>query len=448
MKRSFIKATVSLSIALAMTISLIGCGSKVSEDKAETKAAESTAAAQEVKKEPVKIKYPTYRVGVQVSSETERTLLKQFKEKFGSEVEVVVEDLPSDTAYTDKMKILSASNELPDIVDGKNGMLDIAVKSGQALDLTEYLNSDPEFKAEIGEAAINANLRNSKPYSISNGNLLVGYFYNKELFAKAGIKPAETWEEFMDNCEKLKAAKITPLALMTGENAWTTNLILASIVGTSGDAGNKFMNTIYPKSYETPEMIEGLKKIQTMLKNYTTKDALGGLYANAANNFLQGKAAIIANGPWMTPDFSNKEKALPEFDKKVGVAAYPGSGMFTSYEIGYMICAKDKEHQDAAFKFLKYKTGAHAQQLALENDGVMPLTNRVPITEEFKKKSPLVAETIEVGLKAKYNYKFFDIISQANVIDTFSKSYAELTFDKITPEQMVKKLSDAAAKNK
>jgi len=461
MKNKITRKAILLGLALFMTVSAIGCGTQAvttstgaeagkteqsAAAKTEAPAAEKSEAA--APKEPVKITYPSYRVGVQVSSQTERTLLKEFAEKFGSEVEVVVEELPSDTAYTDKLKILVASNELPDLIDGKNGMLDLAVKSGQAVDLTDYLNADPEYKAEIGDAALNANLRNGKPYAVSMGRQLVGYFYNKELFAKAGIKPAETWDEFMMNCEKLKTAGIVPLSLMTGENAWTTNLLLASIVGTSGDAGNAFMNKQFPASYETPEMIDGLKKIQAMLKNYTTSDALGGLYANAANNFMQGKTAMIANGPWMTPDFANPEKSLPGFDKMVGVSAYPGSGMFNSYEIGYIICSKDKEHADAAFKFLKYKTGIHAQQLALESDGIFPLTDKVPISEELKQTNPLVAETASVGLKAKYNYMFFDVISQANVIDTFAKLYPELAFEKITAEEMVVKLTEAAAKNK
>ncbi len=454
MKKEYTRKAIVLGLALIMSVAVVGCGNQTPASPAGAEAVkiEPSAVAEKTEsttpKEPVKISYPSYRVGVQVSSQTERTLLKEFAEKYGTEVEVVVEELPSDTAYTDKMKILVASNELPDIIDGKNGMLDLAVRSGQAVDLTEYLNADPEYKAEIGDAAINANLRNGKPYAISMGRQMVGYFYNKDHFAKAGIKPAETWEEFMENCEKLKAQGIVPLSLMTGENAWTTNLLLASIVGTSGDSGNAFMNTQFPSSYETPEMIDGLKKIQIMLKDYTTSDALGGLYANAANNFMQGKTAMIANGPWMTPDFENPEKSLPGFDKMVGVAAYPGSGIFNSFEIGYIICSKDKERADAAFKFLKYKTGIHAQQMALENDGIFPLTDKVPITDALKEKNPLVAETASIGLKAKYNYMFFDVISHANVIDTFAKFYPELAFRNITAEEMAVKLTEAAAKNK
>ena len=42
-----------------------------------------------------------------------------------------------------------------------------------------------------------------------------------------------------------------------------------------------------------------------MYQNYTTQDAIGGKYENAANNFLAGQTAMLANGPWMIGDFSD-----------------------------------------------------------------------------------------------------------------------------------------------
>lgn len=453
MKKSLIKAGISLVIALSIVISLIGCGSNTSTSKepssstpaADTKAADTKT---EAKKELVKIKYPTYRVGSHPSAPSEKKILDGFKAKYGNDVEVVIEELPSDTAYTDKMKILCASGDLPDVVEGKNGVLDLAVKAGLAKDLTEYLNADPDFKADLGDQAIQFSSRNGKPYGANGGSLLIGYFYNKEMFNKAGIKPAETWDEFMSNCEKLKAKGITPLSMQTGENSWTTNLLLASMIGTSGDTGNKFINGVHPASYNTPEMIDGLKKIQTLFQKYTTKDAIGGAYANAANNFEQGKTAMIANGPWMISDFSDAKKSIAGMDKNVGVALYPGAGVFTGNSEGYLICSKDKEHADAAFKFIKYRCGAEGQQILFEMDGISPRSPKVKISDEFRQKNPLTAELIDISNKAKYHYDIFDTISYASVIDQFGKSYAELAFGKTTPEEMVKKLDEAAAKNK
>jgi raffinose/stachyose/melibiose transport system substrate-binding protein len=446
MSKSVLKKSFYLILTIIVTVFTTACSKEPGTGS--SSASNAPASSAQAATPPVKITYATYRVGKQVTAAAETKIINDFKAKYGNEVDLQVEEIPDDQTYIDKMKVLAASNNLPDIVEGKDGINDILIKGNLATPLNEYLDADPQWKSEIGNDAIAANSRDGKVWSISNSAQILGYFYNKDIFAKAGIKPADTWDEFQSNNDKIKALGIAPLALMTGENAWTTNLFLASIVGTSNAAGNKFMNTMLPKNYESPEMINGLKQIQTMLQKYTTKDALGAGYANAANNFLQGKAAIIANGPWMIPDFTDKTKTSDGFDKKVGVAAYPGSGMFSTYEVGYMLTSKDQAHKDAAMKFLKFKTGAYAQEVLLELGSVMPLTNLVKITDDFKQKNPLFAETIDLGLNAKNKYASFDVINYGNITDVWKTLYPELVFNKSTAEQIAKKLSDVAAKNK
>lgn len=451
MKNLLLKTSLSLGISLIFLTSTVGCrnstsfGPKAGDIKNVTN--KDVKAEEEVKKQPVKVKYPTYRVGAHVSATSEKKLLDEFKAKYGSEVELVVEEIPSDQTYVDKIKILSAAGDLPDVVEGKNGINELLIKGNLAVPFDQYLDADAQWKAEIGDYAIEANTIKGECWSISNGAQLFGYFYNKELFDKAGVKVAETWEEFMFNCEKLKAVNITPLALMTGENSWTSNLILASIIGTSGEAGNAFMNTSYPKNYETPEIIAGLEKMKIMFKKYTTSDAVGAAYANAANHFFQGKVAMIANGPWMISDFSDSTKAAKGFAEKVAVAAYPGSGMFSSFEQGYMLCSKTDEAKDAAIKFIKFKTGAYAQQVMLEMNSVLPLTANIQPSDEFTKRNKLFMETVKLGESSKYKYKTLDTINYANVSDAWKTLYPELIFNRISAPEMAKKLSDIADKN-
>lgn len=450
MKKSIIKSCLSMTMVVAMTASLIACGTNGTSKATDTQATDTQVAdtTKVETKAPVKITYPTYRVGTHASAAMEKEQLAKFNEKFGKEVEVVVEEIPSDTAYNDKLKILAASGDLPDVVMGKNGINEILIKGNLATTFNDYMDKDTQWKSEIGDEALAANTRDGKIWSISDQKQVVGYFYNKEMFEKAGIKPAETWDEFMTNCDKLKTAGFTPIAMMTGENAWTTNLILAAIVGSSGDAGNKFMNTLHPATFETPEMIAGLKQIQVMLQKYTTKDALGAVYANAANNFCQGKAAIIANGPWMISDFSDKTKSPEGFDKKVGISAYPGNGTFSTYEVGYMIGSKKQEAKDAAAKLIKFKTSVEGQSIALELGNVNPISDKVVPSDAFKQKYPLFVETIDVGNNSKINYQIFDSLVHPNVTDAWKSLYPELSFNKATAEEMAKKLTDTSAKNK
>lgn len=440
MKKFNIKHLAIFALSAMMPLSLVGCGGG---DEANASGADSSGV--------VTINYPTYRVGVNLSAATENQLIEDFNKEYEGKYKVIVEELPSDQAYVDKMKVLAASGELPDIIEGKDGIRELAIKNGQAIDLTEYVNADAEYKEVIGEDALKANTIDGKLYSIANARQLIGYFYNRDLFEQAGVEPAKTWDGFMSNNETLLAAGITPMSMMTGENCWATNLLLGAMIGTANDEGNTFMNTKYPATYATPEVIESLERMQTILSKYTTKDALGSGYATAANHFLQGKTAMMMNGTWMAADFVDPAKAMDGFNEKVGIAMYPNDGLYAQYEVGYMVCSKDKAKQDAAFEFIKYKTNREAQLLYFKNTGTLPLISDIGDTEEFKAfeaENPLIADMILQSDDAKYTFNTLDNISYSSVIGEMSKTYPSLTMDDITAEEMAELMTKAAAKSK
>ncbi len=401
--------------------------------------------------EAVTIDYATYRVGMHVSAPAEGQVLKEFIDSHTDSITLNIEELPSDDAYTNKMKTLAASKSLPHVIDSKNGLRELAVRNGQAVDLLPLLNADPEWKEVIGQGAIDFNTgSDGKLYSLATGKWTVGYFYNKEMFDAVGINPAEDWCEFVDNCAALKAGGYTPLAMMTGENSWTTNLFLAAMVGSNGEAGNAFMNRHYPDNYETPEMIEALTMMKTLLKEYSTADSLGANYANAANNFCQEQAAMIANGPWMIPDFTNEEKTKPGFADSVGIAMYPNNSVVSLYDVGYSLCTggESPEVQEAAIEFLKHMTSVRAQEIYLTEANMLPASPMLVISAEFKKNNPLFSELIEKSGTTVMQYQTFDQTAYASVVDAFGVYYPEMVFDSITPEEMAKKLTEAALKSK
>jgi raffinose/stachyose/melibiose transport system substrate-binding protein len=231
---------------------------------------------------------------------------------------------------------------------------------------------------------------------------------------------------------------------MTGENSWTTNLILSAMVSSRGAAGQEFMLTKYPKTYQTPEMIGALTDMQRCLQNYTTADALGAMYANAANNFLMEQAAIIANGPWMIADFSNPEKTLPGFDKKVGWAMYPGNGLVTSYPEGHVLCSPP-ERVEQGWILLKELSSREYQMDALRLQGGLPTAVDLEIPEDVRQSMPLVVEHANSVGQMKYHGDTFDVMGYASVVDAFGRYYPELAAGTLTPAAMAARLDEAAA---
>ena len=98
-------------------------------------------------------------------------------------------------AVQTRIPIALQSNNPPDVFQnwGGGGLVD-QVKAGKVADLTKYVA--PWIK-NIGGAAAGWQV-NGKQYAIPYSLGVVGFWYDKELFAKAGItSPPKTWPQFI-----------------------------------------------------------------------------------------------------------------------------------------------------------------------------------------------------------------------------------------------------------
>ncbi len=397
------------------------------------------------------INYPTFQTGVNTAAPVVNELIKEFNQKYAGKYEIKKEDVPGDANYVDKIKVLLGTGSLPPVVYGGGyNLLDLALQRNNVVDLTDLVNADAEWKALYNDEAIKTNSRNGRIYASSVEGSIIGYFYNKELFQKAGItEPAKTWEEFFIQCDKLKAAGITPLSMDTADSGWVTTLWLGALVATENAAGLDFVNQFQPFNYNTPEMVKAVTTIQRMLQNYTTQDAIGGKYENAANNFLSGKTAIIANGPWMMGDFADTTKTTADFAGKVGTAIYPGNFVYDAPIQGYFVTKQSNPAlQEAAIEMVKFFTNAHAQELGLEIQGMVPASSTVSISSNARAKWPLLTGFLDEAKNAQYRSDNIQATMWPNLLDVVSQELPQLASGRVTPAQFCKILTDNAEKNR
>lgn len=397
------------------------------------------------------LEYPTFQVGVNTAAPVIAQLVEEFNTNNAGKAKIVVEEIPGDSNYIEKIKILLSSKDLPPVIYGAGyNLLDLALANESLVDLTPYIDADPEWKALYNDKAIEVNSRDGKIYGSSSEGNTIGYFYNKELFEKAGIAgPAKTWEEFFAQLDTLKAAGIIPVSMDTADSAWVTSLWMGAMIATNGEAGQAFMAQMMPDDYNTPEVIAALSNIQKMFMEYTTLDAVGGKYENAANAFLSGQTAMIANGPWMIGDFSDTTKAPEGFADKVGVAIYPDGFAYDEPIQGYLVTKQDDPAVvEAAVEMVKFFTGAHAQTVALEKQGMLPASTAVEISQTAKENFPLLAEFVEALEGANVRSATTQATMYPNLLDVMSAELPNLANGSMTPEQFAQALTDAAAKNK
>lgn len=434
--------TAIVLAALMAAGCLTGCGggAETTDDGAST---ESTGSE-------IVINYPTFQCGVNTAAPVVDQLIEEFNTEYAGKYRIQKEDVPGDANYVDKIKVQLGTGDLPPVVYGGGyNLLDLALAKDVVVDLTPYVEADPEWKALYSDAAMTTNTRDGKIYASSSEGSMIGYFYNKDLFAQAGIDaPAATWDEFWQQCDQLKAAGITPLALDTADSAWVTSLWAGAMIATSGDEGYEFMKQMNPLDYTNQPTVDAFTNVQKMLKEYTTLDAIGGKYEHAANNFLSGQAAMIANGPWMIGDFSDETKTTADFAEKVGVAIFPGNFVYDAPIQGYFVTKQDDPAlEEAAVEMVKFFTSAHAQQVALEVQGMVPASSSVEITETAKQNYPLLVEFLDLAEGATLRTDNLQATMYPNLLDVVSQDLPLLASGEMSPSDFCQTLSTEAAKN-
>lgn len=390
--------------------------------------------------EVVEISFPTFMCGTASQTEWVKNRVEAFNEQYAGQYQVVVEEIPGDQNYIDKMKVLYSADDLPDvIVTGGYNLID-SMKD-KLVDLTPYVEEDAEWYDFMSEVGKNVNSRDGRLYAVPYIRQTIGYFYNTELFAQAGIESAPTtWDEFFEACEKLKEAGITPVSMDTADSGWCTSLFMGAMAADS-DEGEAFMNTNQPESYVNDDLIRAAGQIQNMFQNYTTADALGGDYAAAANNFFNEKTAIIANGPWMVSKFYDTSVVAEDFADKIEVAAFPGNVMYNSGQVGWSIASKTPEKIEASLAFVKFMTSEESQRLDLEMCSVTP-----DCAIEAADVYPQVEKTVSLADAADRSINDYQSLWHATVVDEVSVQYPLLADGSITPEEFVQALDDAAAR--
>lgn len=454
MKKKLIYSLLAAGMAVSLTA---GCGSGKEAAPAESTPAgtEETGTEESAESSGAKVVLDVinYHVGTDYAADYYTYLFSEFqKTEAGQNVEFNFEEIPTTDAFNQKIKLLISSGDLPDIVlNGGNNITALAAESGKVADLTPYFDADPEWKETFDEASLEFNTVDGKIYGVPVSKEISYIYYNKTLFEQAGLEAPEvayeTWDDFFAACDTLLEDGITPISMDTGDLGWLSNLWYSALIGTSGEAGNEFMNTLYPTDYNTPEVEAATETLQKMLAAYTTADAIGGKYDTMATHFFNGEVAMLPNGPWMVPDIGNTEKAPEGFYDEVGIMLLPEYGMEMVPTPGDMVGATEPEKIEAAVAFLKFETTIENQIKGLEMAGLQPVANEVEIPDSLKESDPLMAEVLDIMSKAVWTYGQNQAYWYQNVIDEFSVQLPELAYGNLTPSEFCSKLSEAAQKN-
>ncbi len=148
------------------------------------------------------------------SSQVEALLIDQFHKQYAH-----VDFKREEVNY--RWRALLAQKPLPDLlnVDINYDFVQIT-RQNQLADLTE-LWDQTGLLAQMPASLQKLSEYNGKQYYMPLGFGWVGFYYNKAIFAQYNLQPPQSWEEFLQICDTLRANGETPLSL-SGSEPWSS----------------------------------------------------------------------------------------------------------------------------------------------------------------------------------------------------------------------------------
>jgi multiple sugar transport system substrate-binding protein len=161
-----------------------------------------------------------------------------------------------------------------------------------------------DIASEFPEDLWNVGTYNGERYSFPLDVHPLVMFYNKELFAAAGIEEpgTEPWtrEEFEDALAKLEASGVTPISLGTAFQA--AALWQALIRQYGGSLTDEAGTTA---TFNSEAGVQALERIKELRDQYTPEISGGG--DPEVNVFKQGNVGMTFHGPWWISDLQQLE---------------------------------------------------------------------------------------------------------------------------------------------
>lgn len=366
--------------------------------------------------------------------------LKQFEGETG----ITVKATWSGRDVITNMRSSLLSGNAPDLVDQSNAELTAGLISNElVIPLDEHLDgpaygSDGKWRDTfVPNIMSEMEYSDGKTYIIPRDAYSSGVFYSKKLFDDLGLQPPQTWEQFIEVSEKLKANGIAPLAAdgnIQFYNVWYFNWLAMREVGPE-----KLYAAAADETGETwrePGFLEAAKKVSQLVESgYFASGYEGSAYPAAQVNWINGNAGMMLMGAWMPKEMS--EQTPEDFDMQM--FPFPDSGAYdpTVTELwanGWAVL-KDGKNNAGAVELLKFLTSKPIMEELVELGTPGPIVG-LNMPQGLDTQADMLANASQVvpkwaGLErdfAELNKRVLWMVND------------ELFFGKITPEQYIEKL--------
>ncbi len=404
----------------------------------------------------VEVSIPSYKTGENVGAVFFEPQVERFNEKYEGQYKINLETVPQD-GFGDRLKQLAQQNKLPVLVQGGDldWILNVVIPNGLAWDMTDWLEESGLLERAVQDSVdYNKDKGDGKIYTIPKMTVRpTGFYYNTAMWNPEEDLSSLTMDELVTLLGDQK------IAFSTAENGWVSALFLTAFIANQ-EGGVELLQAGADEKitdFSDPIFVNAVASLQQLLQNNAASNSIGAAYADAANAFMSGQAAVIANGPWMSSEFneSNSANWSNGFDgANVKASLFPGNvGIENNRAFGewWISASASEEEIELAKAFLEFiSSPEELEAYLLAEGGDAP---NIEYSEDFKEKqaetqvlADLAADTTE---ETVYVPCILDVIPNSVANTEFGKLLPSLANGTYTPEEfcdwMTQKSVEASA---
>lgn len=239
-------------------------------------------------------------------------------------------------------------------------------------------------------------------YGVAKDFTTAGVYYNKTLFAKAGVEPPHpdwTWDDFIEKCRQ-----IARLPGCYGAEFVTWEAQIRLYLWTEGvDFASPTFDEFY---FDNPDLIAALARLRGWFHDPSEQRTFFSAKTQLETGedlFLTGRVGMCgALGRWKVPTF----RLIKDFDwdfAPLPRGRQRANAIFTSA----WAIARDAKHPEEAWRLVRFLSSRHGQELACELGLAIPTMKSVAQSPAF----------LTPHEKPKNDQAYLDMIPYSRTID-------------------------------
>ncbi|MFH8754096.1 extracellular solute-binding protein [Streptomyces atroolivaceus] len=355
-------------------------------------------------------------------------------EKKHPKVDVKYVNVPFGEAQNKFKNAAQAGSGAPDVIRSEVAWTPEFADLGYLapLDGTTALKDQDDF---LKQAAASTKYK-GKTYAVPQVIDSMGIFYNKKMFADAGVEPPAKIADLKTVAKKIKDKTGKSGLYLRGDDSY---YFLSFLYGEGGDLVDADAKTV---TVDNAEGVKAFGVVKDLVDSGAAKtDATDG-WENMMQSFKNGDVAMMINGPWAVADTLTGK----EFTDKanLGISTVPaGSAAQGAPQGGHNLGVyAGSKNIDASYAFVEYMTSVEAQAQTAGELNLLPTR-----TSAYSKKEAVDSEivqffkpVVETAVERPWIPETGSLFAPLNV------EYTKVLTGQTTPEKAAKATGDSYRK--